>query len=674
MGGSGDGVAILIRATCAWCLVSQPPLAIERSAILTHMDHSEHLINISRLGMPLEQYILTYRTNEAMHRPSTDWTERIKANIEKVSEIGREGGHISGDISISTIRPILLYSYSPFSYRDLSSPPLIRGCLKIMCSLKLLDISPFSHELGYACFRIITLALGLCLAQRAQGLGLVDYDFDGHGLRKVSQHVAELVNTIVLQTGDQMDKGYNCILGWFDCRQHSTSSPIISLPEARTLLELLFDDRQRFIRAIRSTYQPCLPTIVFFLWRFVCTEQSSTNSASTNKLNESLQEVFWRCWIVSTAAEEEVLKEMAIRDLDLWQPTKRDAKGSWVDREDAKELIGAFTNRLTLHGLDPSRYHPLSIAQFTRFIGYLQHRILPTPGCDEHSARCFGAIMERLWSVVCNGEDDDDSINVAVGCVMSWFSEIDDHQGSYEAGLGPKVRIIDEIINTDCLNLVARVIFRLTPSLDESPSNSHEINVRVLIGTQFLLERISKFVSVEALRKRLHFYVEDWWKVYEHIMLLGLDLLPVSSDLKPARKRFYRFCLEVWERIGQLVYQWSDGADYLELCHNLRCPTPILVFGIIYRCSYCHTGEYCSTRCQAKDWLYDYESVSHRWLCAAKCGRGADMPMCCDSGRGGPEPQLRPYEDPETELESRRSCRGKGLGRYASGLAPRSLG
>ncbi|CAE6472624.1 unnamed protein product [Rhizoctonia solani] len=43
------------------------------------------------------------------------------------------------------------------------------------------------------------------------------------------------------------------------------------------------------------------------------------------------------------------------------------------------------------------------------------------------------------------------------------------------------------------------------------------------------------------------------------------------------------------------------------------------------------------------------------------------MDMC-------PEPQLRPYEDPETELESRRTCHGKGLGKYAPGLAPRSLG
>ncbi|CAE6422654.1 unnamed protein product [Rhizoctonia solani] len=586
------------------------------------MDRSENVFSFSRLGMPLKQYILIYQTklNEALDPPNT---ESIKACIAKVSELGRAGRRISNEISISTIRPILLYSYSPLSYQDLSSPALISGCLKIMSSLELLDVvSPFSHELGYACFRIILLSLGLCLARRAHFLGFIDSNFDGDDPDTVWRSIAHLIKSVVLRTGDQLD---DCALGWFNCPNHKLCSAIISLAEAKTLLRLIFNDRKRFIRAIRSTYVPGLPTLVYFMWKYVPTQRFSNDRALAKELDTSLKEVFWRSWIVSTDDDRVALEAMANRDQRLLQINKEDKGDCPIDNEDGNELIEILIDRLTQQTLDPVRYKSFSLGDFSVFIDFMAYRIFPTLCHARRSARCFGAIIEWLWGVLSNPDTCDAQFNMVLGRATTWFSEAIS-ENSKQTGQELDMRIIDEIINTDYFNLVGRSMLRLVPPFGDSHTSDRKINAMVFMGTRRVVRRISKLAPVEALRQRFQIYVGDWWKVYVRLAFLSSEPLSTIPALAMAQKELYEVCCNVWVLVADVIQEPPDDREYPD-CHNLRCSNPTISSGVYYSCSSCHRGEYCSVRCQVKDWLNDYGSISHCVLCTAILIKyGAEMP------------------------------------------------
>ncbi|CAE6509013.1 unnamed protein product [Rhizoctonia solani] len=433
------------------------------------MDRAESLLDISRLGLPLEKYILIYRTklNKALGPPNLG---KIKTCIEKISKLGQAGSRIPEDISISIVRPVLLYSYSPLSYRDLSSPALISGCLKIMSSLELLGvISPFSHELGYACFCIILRSLGLCLVQRAQILGFVDSNFDEDDPDTMWQSTTDLIKEVVWRKGDELD---DCILGWFDCPNHNPGLPIISLSEAKTLLRLLSDDRQRFIRAIRATHLPGLPILTYSLWKYICTQRSATDRALTKELKVSLKEVLWRCWITSTYDDRVILEGIAGRDKIFFQVNIEDKDDCPIDYDDANGIIEILIGRLTQQTLDPIRYKPFGLGGFCTFIDYMTHHVLPALCYADRSARCFGAIIEWLWSVLSNPNTCDTDFNAAVGMISISFSEPNSETYS-ETGQKLDRQIIDEIINTDYVNLVGRVMLRLAPSFGDINTVDH---------------------------------------------------------------------------------------------------------------------------------------------------------------------------------------------------------
>ncbi|CAE6466180.1 unnamed protein product [Rhizoctonia solani] len=240
------------------------------------MDRPSTKLASSHLGMPLAQYVSAYE-NAIMTPP--DWFsdpgyERAQADIRKVSILGRDGLHDLDQISISTFRSIMHYSYSPNGYRDLGSPLLISGCIKIMSKIKESDVGSFlSYELGFTCFHIVSVGLAVCLLRGGQDLGFEIKSIVVHPelqkLYELSQRTSRIVADLASHMGGHQRDRHNCILGWSACPEHKKGSLIVSIAEAGVLLDLLYMDRHPFLEALGLTYLPGLSAVTFVLWRYV---------------------------------------------------------------------------------------------------------------------------------------------------------------------------------------------------------------------------------------------------------------------------------------------------------------------------------------------------------------------------------------------------------------------
>ncbi|CAE6504111.1 unnamed protein product [Rhizoctonia solani] len=369
------------------------------------MDKSHSSLATSNLGMPLEQYVLAYR-NAIMGPP--DWFgelqhERVLADIEKVSVIGRARLYNLDNISISTLRSILHYSYSPSYYRVLGSPALISGCIKIMSSIRGLGReSSLGYELGYACLQIIAIGLGACLLQSGKDLGFsveespaAPFGPEIPRIYEVSQVTSQLVAELA---------------------SHLGGSLVISVSEAGALLNLLYTDRHPFLQVMRSTYLQGLSAVTFVLWRYATYQRSLKGSQETGKHFASLQEVLWRSWLVSTPHEQATFVHMYRWDKGLWP---KGGEGSTVTAElqDSNTVIGTFIERLEpAVGAGRKVTLPVSLSDLINAFNYVGNYF--RPGCEGLAAGYFGVVVEHMWHILSNQEGNVPLFNRAVGTSM----------------------------------------------------------------------------------------------------------------------------------------------------------------------------------------------------------------------------------------------------------------
>ncbi|KDN43036.1 hypothetical protein RSAG8_06359, partial [Rhizoctonia solani AG-8 WAC10335] len=78
-----------------------------------------------------------------------------------------------------------------------------------------------------------------------------------------SSHVARVVQV----QSQRAAQGLDCdsIIGW----GASDGQPLVSLEQAKALVEILWDDRANMLKALTSTYTPALSGLLFLLWRYI---------------------------------------------------------------------------------------------------------------------------------------------------------------------------------------------------------------------------------------------------------------------------------------------------------------------------------------------------------------------------------------------------------------------
>ncbi|CAE6367002.1 unnamed protein product [Rhizoctonia solani] len=319
---------------------------------------------------------------------------------------------------------------------------------------------------------------------------------------------------------------------------------------------------------------------------------------------DALREIFWRCWLVATH-EQELFMNLAgqIEGIRQWPTTEKPIVLDENDPEDSSELIAAFIDRLTPPKDDTDFYDHLALVDLKCCLRFVQEHIVP--GCREHLPQCFGAIIERLWYIITSGREGLGPMSDILGTVIGWLREMEElSERPTETTAIFLAKLIYQIIETDFLSLVGRIVFALVPSMDQSRnSRNFANNARFLRGTEGLFENIAKVVPAKVLAKCFKEQGIEWWKVNDHIELLSLAMIPQdkprSNGNLPSEIRFYDICSEVWKSVGNCIQHTVDNIEFVQRCAYRRCPDPIIIEGAVHECSGCHRVQYCSARCQA---------------------------------------------------------------------------
>ncbi|CUA73434.1 DNA-dependent protein kinase catalytic subunit [Rhizoctonia solani] len=459
-------------------------------------------------GRSYPTYLASY-TNEALAVPLSPMEEpqlKMLASkaIEEICKLEHSrgvdfGGNIVKGVTLSMLTALLEMTKIPGYFRRMVEPRLIPGCVDLMTSVK---PSPFQYEYGYACFRILVLAVNACLLE---GAGYLDVVIARMETQLASQRFPvfwEMSAFLVNQA-----HGNDIIL-----------APMI--PDAvdklalGRLLQLLNSDRKLFFAVSKNTGSLSLPGLFFIIFRdIVATEippgyQVQEDSKVFVKLIQPYSRVLWRYLIVSPdSGNEEMLMANIHNDIAPYTRLNNDKP---VDAEDARNLVQAYNERL-------ESTSTIWMFIIMRFVGPLV-----APGCENLVPTTIKLCIELLWSSLLNGHDMG-AVRYSVGGVLCYFRDmvqalkpryfIPAHQTWVQ-------QIMDYVIEGDLIDLVLRAMLT---SLHFGELSSVEGNL-LSAAIEFILA-LDQLVPNQDFMFRLHDAGSfgDWTKYYFYFRVCGTE-------------------------------------------------------------------------------------------------------------------------------------------------------
>lgn len=184
------------------------------------------------------------------------------------------------------------------------------------------------------------------------------------------------------------------------------------------------------------------------------------------------------------------------------------------------------------------------------------------------------------------------------------------------------VRIIDEMIRSDLLDLVVRVLLQLKPIVETS-SDEYGNQRRCILVYQFrtylmnlvrncdyresiqkMFGQLAKLVPQELLESYFQNYVPDLMKYRQHLAILALCMADIPHLEVDPHFLHYGACFDAWKAIWRSLGQKSNvkrTEDNWASCSYPRCARIIGVrgFGVPFACSGCASVTYCSVQCQS---------------------------------------------------------------------------
>ncbi|CAE7100159.1 unnamed protein product [Rhizoctonia solani] len=176
---------------------------------MSNPDQAHHL-----WGPPLEEYIQSYSINSVKKRADWDarteleYRDRARAAISQICDLtgGDQdlGEEAAVRVTLSMLRSIMDLTLSPGTFVELGYPDLVGGCIKLMKSMEISGKdATFRYEYGYLSFRILTVALGVCMLQRADRFNFAVNKMQSNPetelLLVFSQEVSRLVRTLLAE-------------------------------------------------------------------------------------------------------------------------------------------------------------------------------------------------------------------------------------------------------------------------------------------------------------------------------------------------------------------------------------------------------------------------------------------------------------------------------------------
>ncbi|CAE6480817.1 unnamed protein product [Rhizoctonia solani] len=572
-------------------------------------------------GRPLAEYISSFTEDASKGRFYQSEFEPIALEaIEQVCQLAGDGSNISmrdvEQISVATLDTILVLSRSPLYLRHFESPSLISGCIKLMASVQVNgNPSPFSYEYGYLCFRIIALAVGVCLLSRryelAEAISEMIADKETALLDIFSCHVSQLVAE---ETEEAYGRGPVCdwILGWIKSPDQPQQPPLASRADIMNLLIILEGDRKRFLKAISSTVTPGLSGIMFIIWRHVHAKCVSKNHSRPESLVVPFSELLWRCMLAATTDEVTPLMYM-FNDMEvvseLW-----DKHSKRYDEEDSVSILNTYIMRLA--PTNPRRYSRLTSVEMTSLLRFIKWTV--EPGCEDLFAQVFGMTLDRTWEAVVGKEIDDGLLVDAVSRILVYlgdFLQLLEHMHPISGPIVKDVTLM--LIEKESLSLVGRTMLLMVPTR-APPVQTRECETRrntVFLGfVEMLYERIEGLLPSYVLGREFSIYLPEWLKLYRHFVSLRYR----TENETRTKWDHYRMSGSSWRHMAKSLGLEPQIKAILESgkkCCYSRCAAPDDLDGGELTCPLCLGRTYCSARCQAMDWDLDFGSGSHRQLC-----------------------------------------------------------
>ncbi|CAE6536398.1 unnamed protein product [Rhizoctonia solani] len=556
----------------------------------------------SHWGRTIDQYTQAYGsayTRKRIHSVE-DIQHPTMAAIERISKV--TPNKTNHGVTLSDLHSIQEFSRSPLAYSASASPSLVSGCIRLMSTIQVAGkASPFSYEYGYLCFRTMIIALSTCLLKNSTPPKLDAFTrylseemADLPLMEMLSSYVAMTVESAVDHASAHRTETFNCILGWSRCTEHPRREEIVSLVDAGTLLAILWDDREMFLKAMANTVSPGLSPVVYLLWRSVIYERylQEASVPQSEMLMVPFVEVFWRSYLTISSDQRrpfQLLSAVNYRYSQIWDDSP---KHNHLD--DSIQIMRAFANQIW------QRDSIFSSPDINDALNFIYHHSVP--GYEVEIPRVLRATIHQLWKNFLLASHQDPEEQVAVmNNICSTFMRIGEMlkpiSQNPEKPRAAK-QILEMVAESRLLDLVGRMLLTMEPSVSQLFPGHAGVDESTRNGSLFHASDVMfniiahlgpKVVVVDCFKLN----EPDWWKFLVHLQFLKrMEIGP------PLSFAFYGLAIEVWKSIWESL-GYSSSSRGMMVCTYARCAKPSIRIGAEYACGRCDQKVYCSARCQA---------------------------------------------------------------------------
>ncbi|KAH7325415.1 hypothetical protein B0J17DRAFT_224527 [Rhizoctonia solani] len=278
--------------------------------------------------------------------------------------------------------------------------------------------SLFSHEYGFVLFQILLFSLGSSFLSRSGGHNvknaremMVDPRYFAAPISDIFfAHVASSLYEVIMEVGPEHQCDW--IFGWGD---HARDDQIISQDQTKSLIDMLWEDRVDFMRAMSSTFTPGLAALSFLNWRY--TRLNHKSSRPNHDLLKRTSEIHWHCALITGSSQDSLVMEITDQFCILANLVPAKGKSMFQRSEGGRAILEAYISRLTPTNL--AMYRPLPITMLPMVLELIVPNL--ETGVDDLLPSLLKVTLDRLWEVL---REEKFTYNPLLACIGLTLEQI----------------------------------------------------------------------------------------------------------------------------------------------------------------------------------------------------------------------------------------------------------
>ncbi|CAE7192904.1 unnamed protein product, partial [Rhizoctonia solani] len=375
-------------------------------------------------------------------------------------------------------------------------PSLIAGCIELMSTVK---PSPFYYEYGYACFKLMNIALSICLVKHiCESDEFISITREDNPNDTVSAlwEVTAAVLEVELSGNTEKLWGVAC----FEAPKY-WGMPLVDRSRLNQILAMLHSDQKNFTIALMSAKSLGLSGLMYILQKFVEEKRVEMNE---DEYQEQILKPYihilyrYRLGMPDIYSELQVMalisdsrpSDVSIVESPCNQP---------ADLEDSRNIIKAYSNIPDHHGF-------LGIMDYSKLIVFVHPFVVQ--GCEDLIPDMFSASLEISWRYISSPEPDQYMFMMVHSIFMTnCLNILKKLQSSPADDQTWMAKLAESIITNDAVGLILRAILvekDLESSYPESKGDELHptrllANSRVGAGHPSLKDLIAQAMAMLAL-------------------------------------------------------------------------------------------------------------------------------------------------------------------------------